>query len=84
MTRKKPARITGINTNYEFYCIIIIIIIIIMRSSSDSGDNNNRHYYYVIQRIAGFAITLKKSRQLVIISSINPAEFRILLFSYLL
>jgi uncharacterized protein YggT (Ycf19 family) len=36
--------------------IIIIIIIIIMKSSFDSRDNNYCHY--VIQRIAGFAITL--------------------------
>jgi hypothetical protein len=37
--------------------IIIIIIIIIIMKSSFYRDNNYWHYY-VIQRIAGFAITL--------------------------
>jgi hypothetical protein len=40
---------------HDFTFVITIIMIIIMKSSSDR-DNNNRHY--VIQRIAGFAITL--------------------------
>jgi hypothetical protein len=40
----------------QYYIIIIIIIIIIIMKSSTDRDNNYCHY--VIQRIAGFAITL--------------------------
>jgi hypothetical protein len=40
----------------DWYRIIIIIIIIIIMKSSFNRDNNYCHY--VIQRIAGFVITL--------------------------
>jgi hypothetical protein len=38
--------------------VIIIIIIIIIMKSSFNIDNNYYCHHYVIQRIAGFAITL--------------------------